>query len=116
MFTKAPHPPKQMDKNLTENLLRHVKKMFRKKCLNMIFLKEKIYQNEILCVYDSSLCLGMAECLFLFAAFPCDSYCLSLSSLYPQDPLIFQLWFPLTENSELYIFMQVFQIYNFHDF
>ena len=70
----------------------------------MIFLKEKIYQNDILCVYDSSLCLGMGECLFLFDAFHRDSSCLSLSSLYPQDPPIFQLSSPPIENSELYIY------------
>ena len=70
----------------------------------MIFLKEKIYQNDILCVYDSSLCVGMGECLFLFDAFHRDSSCLSLSSLYPQDPPIFQLSSPPIENSELYIY------------
>ena len=33
--------PKQMDENLTENLLQHLKKMFRKKCLKYDILERK---------------------------------------------------------------------------
>ena len=103
MYTKAPYPPKQMDENLTENLLWHVKKMFGKKCLKYGIPKRKIYPHVILWIYDSSLCLGMGECLFLFATFQSDSCCLSISSPYPQDPPIFQMSTPPMENSEPYI-------------
>ena len=55
----------------------------------MIFLKEKIYQNEILFVYDSSLCLGMGECLFrllhfgmLLAVYLCPHPCSAVVPTY----------------------------------
>ena len=97
MFKKHRVPQKQMDGNLTENLLWHVKKNVQEEMHKIWF----IYQHEILWIYDSSLCLVMGECFIHFAAIQPDSCCLSLSSPYPQDLPISQLWSPPIENSEL---------------
>ena len=85
MFTKALHPLKQMDKNLTENLLRHVKKkMFRKKCLKYDILKRKdLPKWNCMLLWFSPLCLGMGECFLLFAAFQRASCCHSTLKIHP---------------------------------
>ena len=102
MFKKHRVPQnKWMD--LTENLLWHVKKNVQEEMHKIWF----IYQHVILWIYDSSLCLVMGECFIHFAAIQPVSCCLSLSSPYPQDLPISQLWSPPIENSELYIYADV---------
>ncbi len=81
----------------------------------MIFLKEKIYQNEILFVYDSSLCLGMGECLFrllhfsmLLAVYLCPHSTLKTHPCFNCLPHLLRI-----QNC---IYMQVYQIYHFRHF
>lgn len=99
MFKKHRVPQKQMDGNFDGKLIMAPEKNVQEEMHKIWF----IYQHEILWIYDSSLCLGMGECLFLIATFQSDSCCLSLYSPYPQDPPIFQMSTPPMENSEPYI-------------